>query len=86
ADQEYYSHTLQLHFRSGTAQDLGCVTPACFHITNVVLMSYGEPDLHLSSAALVSNAVDWQGGIPVGCIFSSPTTKNSWGQIKALYR
>ncbi|HET9325989.1 MAG TPA: hypothetical protein VFQ05_04385, partial [Candidatus Eisenbacteria bacterium] len=47
ADQEYYSHTLQLHFRSGTAQDLGCVTPACFHITNVVLMSYGEPDLHL---------------------------------------
>jgi len=85
AGQEYYSHTLQLHFRAGTADDPGCAAPACFAMVDLILIAPGAADTHIPYP-LVQNAVGWQSGFPGPCIFYSPTAKNTWGQIKAIYR
>jgi hypothetical protein len=85
AGQEYYSHTLQLHFRAGTAEDPGCAAPACFAMADFVLIAPESSDIHIP-IPLVQNAVGWQSGFPGQCIFYSPTAKNTWGQIKAIYR
>lgn len=69
---------------SGVAN--GCSKPACFVLNSIQpRMVSGVDGANLTSGSIFGNQVTFNGGTAAQCL-AVPTRKQTWGQLKSLYR
>ena len=83
---EYYAYAIAIQNTktTGTGSCAGCLTPACFALSQVEL-DYADG----SSEIITDGAqrfITWQGGGSLPCPGATPARNPTWGQIKSLYR
>jgi hypothetical protein len=89
SNTEYYAFKVNLlrAKSSGTGSCTGCTEPMCIVLNSVQLFqppeAANDPDI---SNAANSNFVTWQSASVPGCPASTPNRKQTWGQVKGLYR
>jgi hypothetical protein len=86
AGQEYLSHVIRLRFNSGTSNDPGCMTPACFVANELLLQQPGTLPATRLQSPYISQHATWRGGGFILCPAAVPAKLYTWGSIKALYR
>ena len=86
--REYYAFKLVLGTRGTTGNTCGgCSTGLCIVVTSFQLDQRDGDGDYLMTRAGVRNYVTWQGGGPSCPGASAPTVrKNTWGQVKNMYR
>jgi len=88
AGQEYLANsiTLRVAKSTGTGSCAGCIDAACLVTVRMVLSDTQNGEINLTGPP---NAfVLWHGGAigGAGCPAATPTRKQTWGQVKSLYR
>jgi len=83
---EYFMGSLQLKFNAGTAGNAECTAGAAIGIADMVVLQPGQTDIHVGQQADVSNCITFRNPPTKQCPGATPTSKQTWGQIKALYR
>jgi hypothetical protein len=96
AGQEYFSFRLRIDNAKtvGSASCGGCAIPVCLHLLSITLRTpVAGTERHLTTPANgpTSFIAAWQGGATsppnvVGCPVATPTRRETWGAVKALYR
>jgi len=86
AGTEALAFTLSVNTSDGTASN-GCGDGACIVFTSSFIEDAFNGTSETLSNPAVRNWVTWQGGTGSGvCAGATPTKKQTWGAIKALYR
>jgi len=88
---EYYCFALIINRAKtvDTGSCPGCSEPVCLVFNELRLYDPLDRAWTSLNAPAQRNYVTWQGGgigDPAGCPLATPTTKATWGRIKALYR
>ena len=92
---EYFVGSLQVKFNAGTAGNAECnagaaigiayFAPGTGFVRGIRVLQPGQSDTY-EAAVDVSSCVTFQNPPNRQCPGATPTEKNSWGSIKALYR
>jgi len=83
---DYFLGSLQLKFNAGTAGNAECNAGAAIGVSDVIVYQPGQPDTHEGQSVSGSNCITFRNPPTKQCPGATPTSKQTWGQIKALYR